>query len=225
MRQITNHDTIQTGHFIYYLLRPVARLLMRLVCRLSVRGLDHVPATGSLLLVSNHLSWIDPLLVASLIHRRTWFFAKREIFSWPIVGWLVRRTGQIPVHRGESDRTALEQSLAYLHERRALLVFPEGTVARKEQMLAAHTGVAMLALRGGAMLLPIALTGSRRILRPGGGWRPHVSVQIGEPFVPSLPPGVSRKEALRSITHDVMLRIAAMQPPQQRGVYVDQLPE
>ncbi|GHO84406.1 lysophospholipid acyltransferase family protein [Dictyobacter formicarum] len=128
------------GRIIYSTLRPVARLLAFLVCRLAVRGSEHVPVNGPLLLVSNHLSWIDPILVAGLLPRRTWFFAKKEIFPWPIVGWLVRRTGQIPVHRGESDRVALEQALAYLQEQRALLIFPEGTVARQEQMLKAYTG-------------------------------------------------------------------------------------
>lgn len=221
MKQATIYGGGRIGGTIYNLLRPVAQLLIFLVCRLSVRGIEHVPETGPLLLVSNHLSWFDPILVAGLSPRRTWFFAKKEIFFWPIVGWLVRRTGQIPVHRGESDRAALEQALAYIQEQRALLIFPEGTVARQEQMLAAHTGVAMLALRTGATVLPVALSGSRRILRLGGGWRPKVSIQFGKPFVPVLPAGWTRKDALRRITQETMLQIAAMLPPEQRGAYGD----
>lgn len=209
------------GRIMYNTLRPVARLLTFLVCRLSVRGSEHVPVNGPLLLVSNHLSWFDPILVAGVLPRRTWFFAKKEIFLWPIVGWLVRRTGQIPVHRGESDRAALEQALVYLQEQRVLLFFPEGTVARQEQMLAAYTGVAMLALRTGATVLPVALSGTRRILRSGGGGRPYVSVQFGKPYVPALPAGLTRKEGLRAITREMMLRIATMLPPEQRGVYRD----
>lgn len=221
MKKAAIYGSGRLGSIIYTLLRPVARLLILLVCRVSVRGSEHVPVTGPLLLVSNHLSWFDPILVAGLLPRRTWFFAKKEIFSWPIVGWLVRCTGQIPVHRGESDRAALEQALAYLQEQRPLLIFPEGTVARQEQMLQAHTGVAMLVLRTGATVIPVALNGSRRILRPGGGWRPHVSVQFGEPFVPVLPAGLTRKEGLRSITQEMMLHIATLLPPEQRGAYRD----
>ena len=209
------------GRIIYHTLHPVARLLIFLVCRVSVRGTEHVPMNGPLLLVSNHLSWFDPILVAGLLPRRTWFFAKQEIFSWPIVSWLVRRTGQIPVHRGKRDRAALEQALTYLQEQHTLLIFPEGTVARQEQLLEAYTGGAMLALRTGTTVLPVALSGSRRILRPGSGWRPYVTVQFGEPYVPAVPTGLTRKEGLRTITQEMMQRIATMLPPEQRGAYRD----
>jgi 1-acyl-sn-glycerol-3-phosphate acyltransferase len=128
-------------------------------------------------------------------------------------------TGQIPVHRGVSDRAALEKALVYLREGKAVVVFPEGTVERQEKMIVAHTGVAMLALRSGATILPVAHTGTRRILRSWRSWFPRVIIQIGEPYVPALTEGVARKVELQSITQDVMERIAAMLPTEQRGVY------
>src|SRR6266704_2049138 len=82
-----------------------------LVCRYRVSGREHVPLSGSLLVVANHLSWYDPILLALVLRRRVWFFAKTEVFLWPVVGWLCRLTGQIPVHRGEGDRAALEKAL------------------------------------------------------------------------------------------------------------------
>ncbi|WP_201362029.1 hypothetical protein [Dictyobacter formicarum] len=71
----------------------------------------------------------------------------------------------------------------------------------------------------------MALSGTRRILRSGGGMRPYVSVQFGKPYVPVLPAGLTRKEGLRNITQEMMLRIATMLPPEQRGVYRDLLTE
>jgi 1-acyl-sn-glycerol-3-phosphate acyltransferase len=178
-----------------------------------------VPRRGPLIVVANHLSWFDPILLALVLPRRIWFFAKAEIFRWPIVGWLCHATGQIPVQRGASDRAALEKALAYLREGKAVVVFPEGTVERQEKMIAAHTGGAMLASRSGATILPIAHTGTRRILRSWRSWFPRVTIQIGEPYVPALTEGVARKVGLQSITQEVMEHIAAMLPPELRGVY------
>jgi len=210
---------IKFDNMLYALLRPLAWLLTHLVCRYRVSGREHVPLSGSLLVVANHLSWYDPIILALVLPRRVWFFAKIEVFRWPVVGWLCRMTGQIPVHRGEGDRAALEKALAYLREGKALLVFPEGTVERQEQMIAARTGMAMLAVRTGAIVLPIGHTGTRRILRSLRSWFPRVTIHIGEPLVPVMPEGVSHKAALQMITQDVMMHIAGMLPQERRGVY------
>lgn len=204
---------------IYWLLYGIVRVLIRVLCRCHVNGKEHVPAEGPLLIVANHMSWVDPLLIGSLLSRRAWFFTKIEIFRWPVTGWLCYLTGQIPVQRGESDRTALEKALAILRAGKVVVIFPEGTVERQERMLKAHTGAAMLALRTGATILPVALTGTRRILRPGRGWFPRVTVQFGVPFAPPTLNGVARKTGLQQITQEVMSQIACMLPPEQRGVY------
>ncbi len=208
-------------HLIYLVLHGVAWLLNHLVCRYHVSGLEHVPQEGPLLLVANHLSWFDPLLLYGILPRQTWFFTKSEIFKLPIIGWLCRITGQIPVHRGSSDRAALERALAYIREGRALLIFPEGMVVSHERLVAAHSGAAMLALRSGARVLPIAHTGTRRILRSfsRSSIFPRVTIQIGAPFTPTLPAGSSRKEELQAVTRQIMLAIAALLPEESRGAY------
>ena len=204
---------------VYWMTRGLAWLLVRLVCRSRFIGRERVPPTGALLMVANHLSWFDPILLSLLTSRRVWFFAKEEVFRWPVVGWLCTVTGQIPVHRGESDRVALERALAYLSEGRAIVFFPEGTVERQEKMIAAHPGIAMLAMRSGATLLPIAHTGTRRVLRPGRGWFPRVQVTVGLPYKPALQVGTVRKAGLQEITREIMRQIAEMLPATQRGVY------
>ena len=206
---------------LYYFLRAGFRLFTFLVCRCRVYGLERVPESGPLLIVANHLSWYDPLLFGVALRRRVWYFTKSEMFHWPIVGKACEVTEQIPVRRGESDRVALEKGLAYLQEGRALGIFPEGTVERKEVMIPALTGVAMLAIRSGATVLPIAHTGTRKVLRSPRYWFPRVTIQIGEPYIPVLPTGVPRKVGLQRVTDEMMIRIARMLPPERRGVYAD----
>jgi 1-acyl-sn-glycerol-3-phosphate acyltransferase len=206
---------------LYNFLRAGLRIFTRLICRYRVYGLERVPESGPLLIVANHLSWYDPLLLGVVLRRRVWFFTKSEIFRWPIAGKVAEATGQIRVRRGESDRAALEKGLVYLREGKALGIFPEGTVERKMVMIPALTGVAMLAVRSGAPVLPIAHTGTRKVLRSPRWWFPLVTIKIGEPYVPILPAGMPRKAGLQWVTDEMMLRIARMLPPENRGVYAD----
>jgi len=203
----------------YKIAHALAWILTHLVCRYRVYGRERVPLTGPLLIVANHLSWYDPLLLGVILPRRIWFFGKEEIFRWPVVGGIARMTGQIAVERGSSDRTALEKALAYLREGHALMIFPEGTVERQERMIAARTGVAMLALRSSAPVLPIAHSGTRRILRSLRSWFPRVKVKIGTPYVPVLPAGSARKARLQIVANEMMQHIAEMLPQEVRGVY------
>ena len=207
------------GDVAYRMLWVLAWILTHLASRYRVRGRQHVPRKGPLLIVANHLSWYDPIILALVLPRRVWFFTKEEMFHWPIVGGLCRLTGQISVRRGAGDRAALAEALAYLQQGRAVMVFPEGTVERQEQMLPAYSGVAMLALHSGATVLPIAHTGTRRILRSFRVWFPRVSIEIGAPFTPQLPAGVARKAGLQIVTQEIMERIANMLPPTVRGTY------
>ena len=207
------------GDVVYRMAWAVLWAVTHLVCRYRVSGRQQVPMTGPLLIVANHLSWYDPIILGVVLPRRIWFFTKQEMFSWPFVGGICRLTGQIPVRRGASDRAALEKALVYLQQGRAVMIFPEGTVERQEQMLAARSGAAMLALRSGATVLPIAHIGTRRVLRSFRFWFPQVCIEIGEPFTPQLPEGVARKVGLQMVTREIMEHIANMLPPDVRGAY------
>ena len=211
------------GRITYTLVWLLAWVFMHSVCRYRVEGreqLERIAALQPVLIVSNHLSWYDPLLLGLIFPRRVWFFTKVEAFRWPIVGWLIRHTKQIAVHRGEGDRAALEQAVTYIRANKTLVVFPEGTVERQEQMIAAHTGVAVIAVRAQALVVPVALSGTRRILRSHGGWRPQVCMRIGTPYVPALPESTPRKAGMQMLTDEMMNKIAEMLPAEQRGVYL-----
>jgi 1-acyl-sn-glycerol-3-phosphate acyltransferase len=206
---------------LYNILHAVFGIITRLICRYRVYGLEHVPENGPLLIVANHLSWFDPILFGVVLRRRVWYFTKSELFQWPIIGKACELTEQIPVRRGESDRAALEKALVYLQQGRALGIFPEGTVERGGEMTPALAGVAMLATRSGATVLPVAHTGTRKVLRSLRYWFPRVTIHIGKPYIPVLPADVPRKVGLQRMTDEIMFRIARMLPPERRGVYAD----
>ena len=166
------------------LTRGWTRLLLRALFRLTVTGAEHVPRHGPVLLAGNHSGLLDGPVVYAVSPRPATFLTKAELYVGPLaraLGWL----GQIPVHRGRPDRAALKAGLAVLAGGGALGVFPEGT--RGTGALDTTTdGLAYLALRSGAPVVPVAVLGTSTAL-PRGSRRPRwgspVTVVFGSPLV------------------------------------------
>jgi 1-acyl-sn-glycerol-3-phosphate acyltransferase len=133
---------------LYAILKPIAVALMRLFFRLEVVSPGLVPATGPVLLVSNHVSVLDPPFVGGAAPRPLYFMAKEELFRIPLLGRLIRALNARPVRRDGSDTRALKAALAQLEEGHALLVFPEGTRGEEGRPLReGKAGVGMLAVK------------------------------------------------------------------------------
>lgn len=174
--------------------------------RLRVRGREHIPRSGPLVVVANHAAMVDGPLLYGLLGRRSTFLIKQEMFHGPL-GWLLPRLGQIAVRRGSGDRAPLHTALGVLRGGGAVVVFPEGTRGEGD-VTNAHHGATWLARAGAATLLPVAIRGTRR----PAGWgrrrfRPRVDVLVGEPF--SAPVGKGRA-ALAAATDDMRARLAAL---------------
>lgn len=173
--------------------------------RLHVHGRERVPAHGPVVMVANHSAMIDGPLLFGLLHRRSVFLVKHEMFHG-LLGWFLPRIGQLSVRRGVPDRAPLLAAVAVLRGGGVVGVFPEGT--RGEGAVAsAQQGAAWLARSSGAVLLPVACRGTRR---PAGGrrrFRPRVDVLVGEPL--HAPTGKGRA-ALIEATDEVRSTLAAM---------------
>jgi 1-acyl-sn-glycerol-3-phosphate acyltransferase len=203
----------------------VDKLCFLVYCRkFEVVGREHVPLEGPLILASNHLNNADPPAVALAMPRLPTFMAKREMTTWPILGPAFRAFGAFPVRRGEADLSALRAASEVVQSGAMLVMFPEGTRSRTGGLSRGHPGTGLIALRTGAPVLPVAVTGTEHVRWPWIFLKPlsmrHVKVTIGEPF--RLPP-VERinSEAATEATATIMRRIAALLPPQYRGVYAD----
>jgi 1-acyl-sn-glycerol-3-phosphate acyltransferase len=181
--------------------RWIARGPYALQFRIRVHGRDRVPLSGGVVVVANHSSMADGPILFGVVPRRMTFLIKQEMFKG-VVGYLLGKIGQIPVKRGEADRTALTSALSVLKAGGVVGIFPEGTRGEGD-VASAQNGAAWLARVGGAVVLPVACRGTHQ----AKGWRPRVDVLIGEPF--HLPDGKG-KAALGVATEQVRDRLATL---------------
>jgi 1-acyl-sn-glycerol-3-phosphate acyltransferase len=208
-----------------------ARLFTKALTRIGIEGaMDEIPRDGPVIIAANHASNLDAVVLGSwiipAIGRRFQWLGKKELFDWPVVGYIARHGGVHPVDRATADVEAYRLARRILDEGHVLFVFPEGTRSPDGTLQQARDGVASLALRSGAPIVPVGIAGSdrvwprgRKLPRPGG----RVTVRVGSPFnvAAELPVGTDRREAKGQATEIIMRRIAALLPERQRGVYAD----
>ena len=190
--------------------RRIGQVLFHTLYRSRILGAEHVPASGPVVLASNHTGVLDGPLVFGLAPRPAHFLVKAELFHGP-VGWVLDRCGQIPIDRSRADRRALQQALAVLARGGVVGVFPEGSRGLGD-VAAVHAGVTWLALTSGAPVVPIACLGTRRpgasIGRPPAP-RQRVAVVFGEPVRLAAEPGLPRREVHRQQTEGLRRLLAA----------------
>ena len=208
--------------WFYYIARFAVRLVLLVSTRWHIKGRQNIPPKGPLLIVANHLNLADPPVVSVSIARETRFMAKEELFKAKFTGYFIGSFGAFPVRRSQADTKAVRQALKILADGLALVVFPEATRSPNAQLQPAFPGAALIALRSGAPILPIGITGSEKMR--GKTWlrRPRVMVNIGKPF--HLPPtaGKATRAELAQLTEFIMEHIAGQLPLEYRGHYVKQ---
>jgi 1-acyl-sn-glycerol-3-phosphate acyltransferase len=206
----------------YLFLTRLARLLTRIVLgsRFHLLGISNVPPSGPLLIVSNHVGAIDPVIIGGWSPRPVWFMAKAELFHGAF-GWLMRGYHAFPVIRHSPDRTALRRAFDLLKHGSAVVLFPEGHRADAARLLRAEPGAGFIARRSGAPLLPVAITGSQHVLRRHHlvPRRADVAMQFGEPFqLPERNRDGSPMDHQQSADY-LMTKIAQLLPLENQGRY------
>jgi 1-acyl-sn-glycerol-3-phosphate acyltransferase len=200
------------------------------LCRTILRGFfgrglrvdpsTEFPKEGPLLVVSNHLSNIDPFLFGGYAPGALYCITKRELFSNPFVSWIMAGCNCFPVDRGAADTQAMRTALDALSRRGRLLIFLEGTRSATPGMRRAEAGAGFLARRSGARILPVAIWGTEAALGRGRKLPKRVPIRMryGPMFtLPDRAPGERRDD--QAIADLIGSRIAALLPPAYRGVY------
>ncbi len=195
-----------------------AYFALRYGCR--IEGLENIPSEGPVILVANHISYLDPPLMGAAVERPVYFMAKAELFRNRLIAKILHRFNAFPVERGAADRKAIRRSLEVLSEGNVLVMFPEGTRSRTGELLPGQSGVAMLALRSRATVIPAGISGTSkedRKLHPPTG-RPIIALHFGPPVpLDDLYEAEDRRGAMREAVDRVMKAIRNQVKISQQG--------
>jgi len=213
---------------LYSLTRKVMGPVARLIYRPDIEGMENIPRTGPLLLASNHLSFVDSIVIPLVAPRRVVFLAKSEYFSGHgLRGGLKRgmftAVGAVPIQRGTAGaaQEALDSALEILNDGLAFGIYPEGTRSRDGRLYRGRTGVAWLALTAGCPVVPVGLSGTQDI-QPVGARVPRIrkiTIRFGKPLDFSYLKGAKPGQARREATDAVMAAIHELSGQEYVGRY------
>tara|TARA_B100001013_G_scaffold270928_1_gene172069 strand:+ start:252 stop:929 length:678 start_codon:yes stop_codon:yes gene_type:complete len=198
------------------------KITLRWFSDYKIEGLENIPEVRPLLIASNHLSNLDPAIIAAALPEAPVFLAKKELFKFSAGSFLLRGYGAYPVDRRGADIRALKwitDQLVSAH--RIVMMFPEGTRSKTGGLLKGQPGLAHLAITTGATIVPIALSGSENLQNPMKVFKPTaiLRLKIGRPFVAKDASLRPTREMASKVTKEIMIRIAQLLPEDQRGAY------
>ena len=198
----------QTNAFLYRYVRCIVRPILDVLSHLASHGSENIPKQGGVLLVSNHTSLLDPVIIGAAASRELHYLGEDTYFHIPCVGWLLTQLNGFPVRRGSPDRKALREALARLKAGKALLIFPEGTRSTTGTLGEIKKGASFIIHHANVPVIPILLKGSERFMPRGAKFiRPaKLSVTFGPPIDFTTLEGINQKQELYQRMSDQIRR-------------------
>ena len=160
---------------LYRIVRDILKPFFYMIYNIRVEGRENLPEKGPLIICANHTNVIDPIILAVSLPYNINSMAKAELFKNKLFAFFLNKIGVFPVKRGEADIKSIKTSLKLLKENKVMGIFPEGT-RNKTGELKAEPGVAMIAIRAGSPVLPIAIVGNYKLFH-------RTIVKIGKPVL------------------------------------------
>jgi 1-acyl-sn-glycerol-3-phosphate acyltransferase len=179
--------------------------------RPRIEGRENVPA-GGCLIVSNHVSYMDPTTVGWAVAREIYYLGRKSLFKPPFWNWFLPICNVLPIDRDGHDIAGLRRIIRMLKDGHAVLLFPEGTRSPDGTLQPAEPGAGMIALKAGVPILPVRVFGTYESLsRHTRRLRFHpIRVVIGRPYLPTIPEGKKEKECYGLVAQEMLERIAAL---------------
>ena len=159
---------------LYKFAANLFKLYFKVYYKWEIRGLSNIPDKGKLIVMANHVTYLDPPIIGCImLNRQVHFMAKEELFKYPVLGFLLKIIGQFPVKRGKPDRSALKKSFQILKNGEILGIFPEGTTQGKGNKLRkAKSGAVLIPIKTKSPILPVGIKFIGKKLK----------ISIGKPF-------------------------------------------
>lgn len=170
------------GYRIFYLIRPIFRGLLRI----NVKGVENIPKDGPCIIAANHRSHLDPPVINIISPRPVLFLAKKELFEIPVLGWLIKKAGAVPVSRDGRDISTLKKALTLLRDDQCIGIFPEGSRAKPGEFRKPQPGIGFLIEKAKVPVIPILIEGTDKVF-PVKSKLPklfmyNIDVSVGKPI-------------------------------------------
>jgi len=195
--QISNKSS-----WLYYTGKFLSKWIAILFYRCKSSGKENIPLNTGVIISPNHLSYFDPPLTGSFMDQDLYFMAKQELFDVPILGFLIKRTNAFPVKRGQQDMSAFRNAFSLLENKKALLMFPEGTRSKTGKLGKARAGVGMVACSCQVPIIPTKIVNTNNMSK-----FKQIEIKYGKPI---YPPKDYTKEDYLKLSQKVLDEIEKM---------------
>ncbi len=217
-------EPVPLGHRFF---KRVLYFLAHTLARVEIHGLERIPKEGPLIMAFNHIHYLDPYVLVSILPRYNVPISKIENFDIPVIGWTMVKFGVIPVRRGAVDRKAIRTALDVLAAGHIFVIAPEGTRSGDHALQPPRGGLVYIALKSRAPIQVVGITGTPEF--PGAYRelrRPRFEFRFGPVFrLKHLGEEKVDRDVMARMEDEVMIQLARVLPPECRGVYSDRVDE
>jgi len=177
-----NKPYSEIGYKIFFAVRPLLRALLRV----ETKGIENIPIDEGVIIAANHRSYLDPPVLNMVAPKPIIFLAKYDLFQIPLLRWIIKKAGAMPLYSNRKDIKTLKKAIEYLKEGYHIGIFPEGTRMRPKTFGKAHSGVGLIAIKSKVKVIPTYIDGTDDVMPVGSSFpklfKHKIKIKFGEPL-------------------------------------------